>query len=279
MTVHLQNGIYYQREPHLGNSFCILFLKASDDADAVNIGNKLASLWLRLKELEKGIVKDLDINPKSRSSGNLSILLGYGRRIFLIDGVARSKPADFDDKWTFEEPDPKGGGAIIKDSEIYYSDDLNHNHAIHDHILIQFIANTEFYTTRALVETWKELQSNKKSADKTSLQISAYYTGFQSTDGRGLLGFHDGVSNLKSPDRLDTIAIKSNHLDRDRWTINGTYLAFIRIIIDLKDWDDLSVEKQEILIGRDKETGCPLIGVDEDGRPVKDGRCPVPGNT
>jgi hypothetical protein len=65
---HLHNGIFYKREQSLGNSFCVLFLRASENANATDIGNILENLWLRLKELEKGIIKDLDLNPKKKTN-------------------------------------------------------------------------------------------------------------------------------------------------------------------------------------------------------------------
>ncbi len=278
MTGRLQNGIYYRREPHIGNSFCVIFLRASESSNAVDVGNMLDGLWLRLKELENGIIKELDVNPKTRSSGNLSILIGYGPKIFLLDGVKKTKPENFDNKWVFNEPNPKGGGPILDGSEISYADKLDSNHALFDHIIVQFIADTDFHTSRTLVETWKELrQLNNKMKPKTPLEVSAIYKGFQSETGRNLLGFHDGVSNIKSSERLNAIAIKPNNRNQDLWTVNGTYLAFMRTVINIQAWEDLSVERQEIIIGRDKETGCPLIGIDKGGKPVKDSGCPVFG--
>jgi deferrochelatase/peroxidase EfeB len=41
----------------------------------------------------------------------------------------------------------------------------------------------------------------------------------------------------------------------------GTYMAFLRIAIDLTEWQRLSCAHQELLIGRDKLTGCPLAGI------------------
>ncbi len=278
MKGSLQNGIYYQREPRIGNSLCVLFLRSSENANAVDIGNTLEGLWVRLKELKKGIIDGLDVNPSKRSSGNLSILIGYGPKIFSLDGVTKTKPIDFDDRWMFQEPNPKGGGPILNESRISYADDLNYNSALSDHIIIQFIADTDFHTSRALVETWKALRRlNKETVPKKSLQISSYYSGFQSVTGRGLLGFHDGVSNIKSSERLEAIAIKPNKARQDLWTVNGTYLAFMRISINLVSWEEMSTEEQEITIGRDKETGCPLIGIDQYGKPIKDARCPIVG--
>jgi len=88
------------------------------------------------------------------------------------------------------------------------------------------------------------------------------------------------VSNIRSQERPQVISIGSRYLSpKDRWTVNGTYLAFMRIAVNLEKWEDTSLTEQEILVGRDKLTGCPLISVDKNGKPVKDVRCPVPGTS
>jgi deferrochelatase/peroxidase EfeB len=53
----------------------------------------------------------------------------------------------------------------------------------------------------------------------------------------------------------------------------------MRIPLNLEKWEDSSVSLQEITIGRDKLSGCPLIRVDKNKKPIKDSRCPVPGTT
>jgi deferrochelatase/peroxidase EfeB len=278
MEGRLQDGIYYLREPHIGNSLGVLFLRATENTNAFDIGNTLEGLWVRLKELKKGIIKELDVNPNKRSSGNLSVLFGYGPKIFLVDGIAKTKPINFDDRWMFREPNPNGGGPILNESRISYADDLNVNHALSDHIIIQFISDTEFHTSRALVETWKELRRlHKKTEPKISLRVSAYYSGFQSVTNRSLIGFHDGVANIKSSERFEAIAIKPTKVRQDLWTVNGTYLAFMRISINMESWEKMTTEEQEIMIGRDKETGCPIVGIDKNGKPIIDARCPIVG--
>lgn len=277
MTGYLQDGIYYDEQSIIGNSLCVLFLKFSSGTNATNIANSLNVIWTNLQELEKGIIKELDTNPKNRSTGNLTILLGYGPKIFLYDGIKKKKPVDFQDKWLFQSPNKNGGGFIMNGSRISYAKFTNFNHAINDDIIIQFIADTEFHTCRALLETWKLINNlNRNSGDK-SLEISKYYTGFHSITGRGLIGFHDGVSNLKSSERYEQIAIKPNNGLKDSWTENGTYMTFMRTIINLETWEQLTREQQEIVIGRDKKTGCPIIGVNKDGKPVKEVGCPVFG--
>jgi deferrochelatase/peroxidase EfeB len=70
---------------------------------------------------------------------------------------------------------------------------------------------------------------------------------------------------------------KKDVTQEDMWTINGTYMAFLRIEFDINEWIKLKETEQSIIIGRDKITGCPLIGVDKNKQPIKDNRCPIRG--
>jgi deferrochelatase/peroxidase EfeB len=110
-------------------------------------------------------------------------------------------------------------------------------------------------------------------------QVNAIYSGFLRPDSRGWLGFHEGVSNLKSNERIETVVIKEKYLEnrQDYWTVGGTYMAFLRMSVDLNAWQTVPRHQQEILVGRDKLTGCPIIGIDGNMTPIKDSRCPVSG--
>jgi deferrochelatase/peroxidase EfeB len=92
------------------------------------------------------------------------------------------------------------------------------------------------------------------------------------------MGFLDGISNIRAERRIESIAVDKLSLQSpDKWMVGGTYLTFMCLAIDLASWEKISVSEQELIIGRDKETGCPLIGVDKFGKPVKDIRCPRRG--
>ena len=109
------------------------------------------------------------------------------------------------------------------------------------------------------------------------LLITKIYSGFQRDDGRNWLGFHDGVSNIERNERLQDISIDDISNTEDIWIMNGTYLGFIRTEFNLKNWWKINASDQSIVIGREKITGCPLIGVDKNNNPVKDRNCPIPG--
>ena len=280
MYKSLQKGIYHLHESRIGNSFCIIFLRGSEGVTSAEMGMILAKIWIKLQDLEKGIIKEIDIHPTKRSSGNLSVMLGYGPKAFLLDGILRKPPQKFGAESIFSQP--KDGVTstkpLLEESKITYSKEVKENHALADHMVIQLIADTEFHTSRALVEVSKELaRINRVTAPRVLAKISRFYNGFHSPTGRSLIGFHDGVANVKTSDRLKTISIQPSLLKGEEWTVNGTYMGFLRIIFNIEAWEELEVSKQEIIIGRDKETGCPLIGIDRNGKPIVDPHCPRPG--
>lgn len=280
MSVNLQEGIYYRQKPPIGNSFCIVSLRSKNASEISEIGSAIALIWKHLDHLKRGITVDLEIDRKHRKVGNLTILVAYGSRIFEISGSQKRKPASFNESWNFKSPKSGGGGHILQGSEIAYSRNVFENHLLTDHVIFQFIADTEFYTNRAVVEVWKVIHRLEKKRDMAPLVISGLYSGFQRADHRNWLGFHDGVSNIRSRERAQVISINSKYLSSDdKWTLNGTYLGFMRIGLDIEKWEDTDIKQQEILIGREKISGCPLIRVDKNGKPIKDQRCPVVGTS
>lgn len=82
------------------------------------------------------------------------------------------------------------------------------------------------------------------------------FGGFGRTDGRGWLGFHDGVNNLRTDERPDVMVARPD----PEWIAGGTYLAFLRLRVDLAAWRSLSREQQDLLVGRDKLSGVPVVG-------------------
>ena len=280
MTSFLQEGIFYKSNTQIGNSFLLLFLRINPGLKAREIGSAIASLWSRYQLLKKGMVAGLDLDESHRYTGNLSVLLSYGPHLFDLEGLQKPRPQDFDDRWLFVAPNMSGGGSILNDSSIHYGENVNENHALSDEIVLQFIADNEYYTNRVLVETWKELSRlRRENAGTEALSISNYYSGFQRPDGRNWLGFHDGVSNLKSDERLPVISIDSGSVDaKEGWLVNGTYLAFLRMLLNLKTWDNLPDEDQEKIIGRQKLTGC-RPEFDNISKGISDSGCPIPGTS
>lgn len=275
----LQEGIYYRKKPSIGHSFCMISLRANSSTKIDEIGRSIAEIWKCISKLKNGITTEFHTDKKNRKIGNLTSLIAYGPKIFDIDDSKKIRPVSFSDNWTFKHPDREGGGTISDGSGIAYSSNVFENHLLSDHIIIQFVGDIEFYTNRAVVEVWRELIRLEKDSGYKPLSITGIYSGFQREDKRNWLGFHDGVSNLKSQERTYVISINRKHIpSEDRWIENGTYLAFMRIITDLQKWQNFTRREQEIIIGRDKTTGCPL-DVDKNGNFTKVRGCPVLGTS
>ena len=151
----MQNGIYYLSSEQPGASFAILFFRVKEGVKARDIQADLNRLWDVWNNLAKGIVNGLEVHPTLRKSNNLSVLLGFGPEIFNVQGVKKTPPKLF--KTAFLSPRSEGGGSIINGSNFTYSKDTTENHAVSDQIAVQFIADNEFGTSRAIVETWKYL--------------------------------------------------------------------------------------------------------------------------
>ena len=269
----LQEGIYYDRPP--GNSFCLMFLKISRPVRSSELAKELSELWTLYEELKKGKTKDLPTHSRHNYHGNLSVLLGYGPKIFdgIVSGIKKNKPKDLIQEKGFKGPKISRGEPISAGTSINFSTGVVKNHAVDEHIIIQFIADTEMFTNRAVVETWKHINNRK------ILNISKFYTGFKRIDQRGWLGFHEGIANINPNERLESISINNSVSNQDKWLINGTYMTFIRFEIDLEKWIKQSLSEQELIIGRKKVTGCPITGFDKNGNPIGDPNCPISGTT
>lgn len=72
--------------------------------------------------------------------------------------------------------------------------------------------------------------------------------GFKFFDQRDMIGFVDGTENPVGPESVDAVLIG----DEDPAFAGGSYVIVQKYLHDLKGWNDLSVERQEAIIGRKK---------------------------
>jgi deferrochelatase/peroxidase EfeB len=271
----LQEGIYYRRDQFdatvvKNDTFAAVFLRFADNLTSSKAMEHLQDLWLMYRDLKRGILRDL---PSQRvSSGDLKILIGFGPRIFSVQGIVRKIPRDLKERQFCM---PVRGKSILEGSGIKFCEQPT-NQGISEHIMIQFVSKSQLAAYRAVAETWKHVK--RIEPPNMALSFTTFFTGFQRDDGRSWLGFHDEVSNMKNAtERKKAIVIdirNNNLIPQDYWTAGGTYIAFMRLRIDLAAWEAIERRKQEILIGRDKLSGVPLIGVDRNGNPIKRIGCP-----
>ncbi|MDP9287093.1 MAG: Dyp-type peroxidase [Thermoproteota archaeon] len=280
MRKQIQAGIYYgkrtrfsKKKNSLNNgkllpnsSFALLVLRASENGSAYDIGMCLRELWRIYTDLERGITKDLQ-NCRV-PSGSLSVLIAYGPKVFTLPGAKKKIPSDMNYKQFLPAHSSR---PILKGSGIKYSKKCSKNLAMDDHVVIQLISKSQLATNRAVVETWRYLHSDLEE-ELRHLRLTAFYTGFRRDDGRSWLGFHDEISNMKTPEEREAVikisALDNNLKREDLWTQGGTYMAFLRTEIDIESWWRTATKLQEIIIGRDKLNGSPLVGIDKNGNPI-----------
>ena len=274
LLLSFQNGIYYKQNSSPGNSFAILFLKANNNVTSIEIGRDISSLWTMLMKLEHGTVYDLPVFGKNIYSGNLSTLIGYSPNIFSLE-VQKEKPKNFNN--FFKKPNEDPNRRITNEISLQYDASVTDNLALNCDIVIQFIADNQASTNRAIFETWRYLNRLNKT-NLTNIGIMGFYTGFNTPDGRNLLYFHDGVSNIRSEERPENIFIDQSKLsNKESWLYNSTFMSFLRIAINIELWENLPRKYQERVIGRDKITGCPLIGINKQNENIVIRDCPVNG--
>ena len=270
----LQDGIAYEKGKRPGAFFGIVFLQAAPECSAQRAGAMLGALWSMYEGLKAGRVPDLDPVVVPHEDDHLQVLFGYGPNAFGLDGVAEPAPAGFEGN-LFRSPQGRGG-PLLPGAGLHYAGDVGANPAT-EHVCVQLTANAKLAVDRAVVETWKLLLDHVDPATGIApLSITAFYLGFQRSDRRSWIDFHDGLSNLEASERSQVVAVKESNGDRP-WCLGGTYLAFIRIAVDLPAWRRLSRTQQELLVGRDKLTGCPLTRAAPDGSLATSPRCPLPG--
>ena len=73
--------------------------------------------------------------------------------------------------------------------------------------------------------------------------------GFRSFDERDLLGFVDGTENPEGPAAVDAVVVTED--DEARFA-GGSYVIVQKYVHDMAAWNALSVEQQELVIGRTK---------------------------
>ncbi|MDX6677862.1 MAG: deferrochelatase/peroxidase EfeB [Solirubrobacteraceae bacterium] len=269
MPAPLQEGIYHAPGRRPGRHFALLFLRVVAPADAAAVAAALGDLWAMLQDLKAGRMRDLEGVALPADEDAMTVLLGFGRNAFELDGVAGERPRGLADEYLFRSADPAGGGPLLRGSGLRYAADVRANMAT-EAFCVQVIAESKVAVDRAVVETWKALTDHGPRV----LELTTFYLGNQRNDRRSWIDFHDGLSNLRSEDRESVIAIGPG--TDAAWAVGGTYLAFLRLSIDLAGWRRLTRADQELAVGRDKLSGCPIVAVDG-GVPRTDPGCPVAG--
>lgn len=264
MEDRLQDGIYFRSGESPPPCFRILLLNVSPGTQPGNLRTSLDAVTQMLADLKRGQVRELEgqndreTDISSEQFGDLAALLAFGRRLF--DDRLHDPPLTEEDRPEFLAYLPEGAEPFPKIRWNEGEGQLNPGQA---DLLIQLTGSREAAVNRAAVEIWKLTVD-----EQLVLEPQALFAGFGRGDGRGWLEFHDGVSNIPTTERLAALEAP----DDPAWMGGGTYLAFFRFAVDLPAWRRLSRGEQELIIGRDKLSGAPLVAADRHG----DELTPVP---
>jgi deferrochelatase/peroxidase EfeB len=249
-----QPGIYFRGGERPKPSYRSLLLCVPSGVRPGELSAALERIWRMLGELQRGDVRDLDgqdafERSKARAElGSVDVMLGLGPRLFeglrhdplLVSAAAPEMLVALEND---REPLPGVPWAERRDQ------------SAHADLVLQLTGPTEAAVARTAVEIWKLIVD-----ERLPFEVSATFSGFARGDGRGWLDFHDGVSNLPSEERLTAITAGREV----SWMAGGTYMAFLRFAVDLRVWRALRREQQELIVGRDKLTGRPVIAVSQD---------------
>lgn len=193
----------------------------------------------------------------AQANVSLTITVGFGPKVFTLDGLAGQAPDGFvdippmvhdrlQDAWC-------GGDLLI----LVAADDQTSV----EHACTRLVRDAAAFASVRWVQHafWRTLDASGSPVT-----------------GRNLFGQVDGTGNPSGADR-DATLWPGNP---PAWFAGGTTLVVRRIEFDMVEWDKLVRERQEAVIGRNLTNGAPLTGSNEhdtlDFDATTDGRLVIP---
>jgi len=264
----LQDGLYFRSGETPLPAFGLLLLDIRNGTRVDEARGALAQLWAMLGELRRGTVRDFrgeDGEPAvAFDAGGLSVLLGYGARLWQNHEKHSPRLAGDDVRPRLPQL-LQGPNRPFR--ALHWAPPEQQRRGEAD-LALQLIGERGITVDRAVVETWKLIHD-----EQLPLEIVAFHRGFQRDDRRSWIDFHDGINNMSSSERATAIVLR---VPDPPWLEGGTFMAFLRIRVDLAAWRKLPRAHQEISVGRDKISGWPLREVQTgDGGAL----VPVPAGT
>ena len=187
---------------------------------------------------------DSDVLGPVVPADGLTVTLSAGSTLFDDRyGLAAAKPRGLKPMTTFPNDSPEPAW-------------------LHGDLLVQLCANHPDTIHHAL----RDIAKHTRGGMQPRWKIEGYSSPARpSGAGRNLLGFKDGTANPTGTLASDLVWVDDPA--EPAWARNGTYLVvrLIRMLIEF--WDRVSINEQEGMFGRRRDTGAPLDGTSESDIP------------
>jgi deferrochelatase/peroxidase EfeB len=183
---------------------------------------------------------DSDVLGPVIPADGLTVTLSVGSTLFDDRyGLAARKPLKLKPMTTFPDDSPEAAW-------------------LHGDLLVQLCANHPDTIHHAI----RDIAKHTRGAMQLRWKIEGYNAPPRpSGTGRNLLGFKDGTANPTGSLASDLVWVDDPA--EPAWAHGGSYLVvrLIRMLVEF--WDRVSINEQEGMFGRRRDTGAPLDGTNE----------------
>jgi deferrochelatase/peroxidase EfeB len=212
-----------------------------------------------------GLMRTLTDRARFLTAGGVTADLGVGQPPSDSDVLGPDIPADgltvtlsvgsslFDDRYGLDQRKPR----LLKPMPVFPNDSPDPAW-LHGDLLLQLCANHP----DTIHHTIRDLTRHTRGAMQLRWKMEAYASPPRPTGtARNLLGFKDGTANPLGSTATNLVWVTDR--TEPAWARGGSYqvVRLIRMLVEF--WDRVSINEQEGMFGRRRDSGAPLDGTNE----------------